>query len=96
MLATSPGGFTRNMLKSALTSPNNAAQLVDPRKIDPPPEMYSRSFMYVKMHQPNMRLDISQPKSTFEVSPSQAQIIMNKAKNGNDLAAAQAAIPVNT
>jgi len=43
---------------------------VDPRKIEPPPEMYSRSFMYVKMHQPNMRLDISQPKSTFEVSPS--------------------------
>lgn len=58
--------------------------------------MYSRSFMYVKMHQPNMRLDISQPKSTFEVSPSQAQLLLNKSKNGNDLAAAQAAIPVNT
>ena len=78
--SSSSPGFTRNMLKSALTSPTHAAILVDPRRVDPPSDMFSRSFMYIKMHQPNMRLDISQPKSTFEIPPGQ--------NGGRDLVAA--------
>jgi hypothetical protein len=50
------------------TSDKRPFSTVDTRKYDPPPDMYSRSFMYVKVKPPNMRLDISQPRQIEQQS----------------------------
>ena len=48
---------------------NNQLQSSFKGKQEAPANMYSRSFMYVKVQSPNMRLDISGPKVAFAGTP---------------------------